>query len=173
MNILMQILDEGQIEDAQGRNVSFAHTVICMTSNAGSTDKSTGVGFNKTIEDISKEKAMKALREFLRPEFISRIDEIIVFHPLTEENYAGIAGLMLEEMRVPLAEKGITLDYTKEALREIASEAFGKKYGAREIRRVIRDRVEDAIAYEMIDHDAALTSITVTTDEQGVKVIFA
>ena len=173
MNILMQILDEGQIEDAQGRNVSFAHTVICMTSNAGSTDKSTGVGFNKTQEDISREKALKALRDFLRPEFISRIDEIIVFHPLTEENYAGIAGLMLEEMRVPLAEKGITLDYTKEALRGIAAEAFGKKYGAREIRRVIRDRVEDAIAYEMIDNNAALKSVTVTTDEQGIKVEFA
>ncbi|MCR4646771.1 MAG: ATP-dependent Clp protease ATP-binding subunit [Oscillospiraceae bacterium] len=173
MNILMQILDEGQIEDAQGRNVSFAHTVICMTSNAGSTDKSTGVGFNRTVEDITREKAMKALQDFLRPEFISRIDEIIVFHPLTEEDYAGIAGLMLEEMRTPLTEKGITLDYTKEALREIAAEAFGKKYGAREIRRVIRDRVEDAIAFEMIDNDAELKSVLVTTDENGVKVDFA
>ena len=172
MNILMQILDEGQIEDAQGRNVSFAHTVICMTSNAGSTDKSVGVGFNKTIEDISREKAMKALREFLRPEFISRIDEIIVFHPLTEENYADIAGLMLEEMRVPLAEKGIRLAFDCEALEKIAAEAFGKKYGAREIRRVIRDRVEDQIAYEMIDNGAKLNLVHVTTDGDQVKVEF-
>ena len=172
MNILMQILDEGQIEDAQGRNVSFAHTVICMTSNAGSTDKSVGVGFNKTIEDISREKAMKALREFLRPEFISRIDEIIVFHPLTEENYADIAGLMLEEMRVPLVEKGIRLAFDREALQKIAAEAFGKKYGAREIRRVIRDRVEDQIAYEMIDNGAKLNLVHVTTDGDQVKVEF-
>lgn len=172
MNILMQILDEGQIEDAQGRTVSFAHTVICMTSNAGSTDKSTGVGFNKTVEDISREKAMKALRDFLRPEFISRIDEIIVFHPLTESNYADIAGLMLEEMRVPLAEKGIGLSYDRPALEKIAAEAFGKKYGAREIRRVLRDRVEDAIAYEIIDREAKLTQVQITAEQDAVKVNF-
>ena len=172
MNILMQILDEGQIEDAQGRTVSFAHTVICMTSNAGSTDQTTGVGFNKTIEDISKEKAMKALREFLRPEFISRIDEIIVFHPLTEGNYADIAGLMLEEMRIPLAEKGIGLEYDRSALEKIAAEAFGKRYGAREIRRVLRDHVEDAIAYEMIDSGTKLARIHVTTENDAVKVKF-
>lgn len=172
MNILMQILDEGQIEDAQGRTVSFAHTVICMTSNAGSTDQTTGVGFNKTIEDISKEKAMKALREFLRPEFISRIDEIIVFHPLTEGNYADIAGLMLEEMRIPLAEKGIGLEYDRSALEKIAAEAFGRRYGAREIRRVLRDHVEDAIAYEMIDSGTKLARIHVTTENDAVKVKF-
>lgn len=172
MNILMQILDEGQIEDAQGRNVSFAHTVICMTSNAGSTDKSTGVGFNKTAEEISKDKALKALRDFLRPEFISRIDEIIVFRPLTEENYADIAGLMLEEMRVPLAEKGIGLDFDRESLLKIAAEAFGKKYGAREIRRVLRSRVEDVIAEEMIDNGVVLKHVSVTTDENGVKLNF-
>ena len=172
MNILMQILDEGQIEDAQGRNVSFAHTVICMTSNAGSTDQSTGVGFNKTAEDITKERAMKALRDFLRPEFISRIDEIIVFKPLTQENYAGIARLMLEEMRVPLAEKGIGLFYDDAALDAIAAEAFGKRYGAREIRRVIRDRVEDAIAYEMIDKSSVLERVDITAQDENVKVAF-
>lgn len=172
MNILMQILDEGQIEDAQGRTVSFAHTVICMTSNAGSTDRSTGVGFNKTVDEISKDKAMKALREFLRPEFISRIDEIIVFKSLTVENYASIARLMLEEMRVPLAEKGIGLEYDTAALEKIAAEAFGKRYGAREIRHVIRDRIEDAIAYEMIDIGTKLKSIHITADDTGVKVEF-
>lgn len=172
MNILMQILDEGQIEDAQGRTVSFAHTIICMTSNAGSTDKSTGVGFNKTFEEISKEKAMKALREFLRPEFISRIDEIIVFHPLTQENYADIAALMIEEMRAPLAVKGIGIKYDHAALEKIAEEAFGKKYGAREIRRVLRDRVEDVIAEEMIDKGIVLSNVTITADETGVKLVF-
>ncbi len=172
MNILMQILDEGQIEDAQGRTVSFAHTVICMTSNAGSSDKSTGVGFNKTAEDISRDKAMKALREFLRPEFISRIDEIIVFRPLSEEDYTKIAGLMLDEMREPLAEKGISLHYDEAALRLIGAEAFGKKYGAREIRRVIRDRVEDPIASELIDQGTLLHEISITGDEE-VKVTFS
>ncbi len=170
MNILMQILDEGQIEDAQGRTVSFAHTVICMTSNAGSTDKSTGVGFNKTAEDISKEKALKALRDFLRPEFISRIDEIIVFKPLTEKDYSAIAGLMLDEMKTPLNEKGIILQYDQSALDKIAEEAFGKRYGAREIRRVLRDRVEDVIASEMIDEGKILHNVLITTEEQKVKV---
>ena len=99
MNILLQILDEGRINDSQGRSVSFENTVIVMTSNAGSTDRDTGVGFNKTDSDIAKDKAMKALRDFLRPEFLGRIDEIVVFNPLTEENYAGIAGLMLDEMK--------------------------------------------------------------------------
>ncbi|MBE6876687.1 MAG: ATP-dependent Clp protease ATP-binding subunit [Ruminococcus sp.] len=172
MNILMQILDEGQIEDAQGRTVSFAHTVICMTSNAGSTDKSTGVGFNKTAEDISTEKAVKALRDFLRPEFISRIDEIIVFRPLTEKDYASIAGLMLDEMKTPMNEKGITLEYEQEALDKIAKEAFGKRYGAREIRRVLRDHVEDAIASEMIDNGTILHKVLVTTENDAVKLSF-
>ncbi|MBR1529544.1 MAG: ATP-dependent Clp protease ATP-binding subunit [Oscillospiraceae bacterium] len=172
MNILMQILDEGQIEDAQGRTVSFAHTVICMTSNAGSTDKSTGVGFNKTVEDISKEKALKALRDFLRPEFISRIDEIIVFRPLTEQDYASIAGLMLDEMKAPLEEKGITLTYKRAALECIAAEAFGKRYGAREIRRVLRDHVEDAIAAEMIDNGTVIKNVLVTEQDHAVKINF-
>ena len=138
MNILLQILDEGRINDSQGRSVSFENTVIVMTSNAGSTDRDTGVGFNKTDSDIAKDKAMKALREFLRPEFLGRIDEIVVFNPLTEENFAGIAGLMLDEMKSPLEEKHISLRYTNEALKTIAHKAYGQKLGARDIRRVIR-----------------------------------
>ena len=131
MNILLQILDEGRINDSQGRSVSFENTVIVMTSNAGSTDRDTGVGFNKTDSDIAKDKAMKALRDFLRPEFLGRIDEIVVFNPLTEENYAGIAGLMLDEMKSPLEEKHISLRYTDEALKTIAHKAYGQKLGAR------------------------------------------
>ncbi len=168
MNILMQILDEGQIEDAQGRTVSFAHTIICMTSNAGSTDKSMGVGFHRTAEEISKEKAMKGLRDFLRPEFISRIDEIIVFHTLKEEDFAQIAGLMLEEMREPLAEKGITFTFDEAAQRWIAAEAFGKRYGARDIRKIIREYIEDAIASEIIDKGTVLHRIDVTCEESLV-----
>ncbi len=146
MNILMQILDEGKIDDAQGRTVNFENTVICMTSNAGSTDKSIGVGFNRTDTEISKEKAMKGLREFLRPEFISRIDEIVVFRNLTKPDFEKIAALMLDEMKQPLAEKNITLQYDAAALAAIAEEAYGKPYGARDIRRVIRQIVEDQIA---------------------------
>ena len=138
MNILMQILDEGKIDDAQGRTVSFENTVICMTSNAGSTDKSIGVGFNRTDTEISKEKAMKGLREFLRPEFISRIDEIVVFRNLEKKDFEKIAALMLDEMKQPLLEKNITMQYDDAALAAIAEDSYGKPYGARDIRRVIR-----------------------------------
>lgn len=151
MNILLQILDEGKVNDAQGRSVSFENTIIAMTSNAGSTDKGTGVGFNKSEKDISKEKAMKALSDFLRPEFLSRIDEVIVFNPLTVENYEQIAALMLDEMKEPLAEKGISLKYGKKTLSAIANKAFGKKYGARDIRKVIRTEIEDRIAELIIN----------------------
>lgn len=146
MNILLQILDEGRVTDSQGRTVNFENTIIVMTSNAGSTDKSTGIGFNKTESEVSKEKSMKALSEFLRPEFLSRIDEIVTFAPLTKENYESIAALMLDEMKDPLAEKGITLKYSKKALTAIADKAFGQKFGARDIRKVIREEIEDRVA---------------------------
>jgi len=151
MNILLQILDEGKVNDAQGRSVSFENTIIAMTSNAGSTDKGTGVGFNKSDKEISKEKAMKALSDFLRPEFLSRIDEVIVFNPLTAEDFEQIAALMLDEMKEPLAEKGITLKYTKKSLTAIANKAFGKKFGARDIRKIIRTDIEDKIAELIIE----------------------
>lgn len=151
MNILLQILDEGKVNDAQGRSVNFENTIIAMTSNAGSTDKGTGVGFNKTEGDISKEKAMKALSDFLRPEFLSRIDEVVVFNPLTVENYEQIAALMLDEMKEPLAEKGITLKYSKKALTAIAEKSQGKKFGARDIRKVIRTEIEDKVASLIIN----------------------
>lgn len=171
MNILLQILDEGRINDSQGRSVSFENTVIVMTSNAGSTDRDTGVGFNKTDSDIAKDKAMKALRDFLRPEFLGRIDEIVVFNPLTEENYAGIAGLMLDEMKSPLEEKHISLRYTDEALKTIAHKAYGQKLGARDIRRVIRNEVEDKIAELLIDKgEGAVSAVAVSADNGEIKV---
>lgn len=171
MNILLQILDEGRINDSQGRSVSFENTVIVMTSNAGSTDRDTGVGFNKTDSDIAKDKAMKALRDFLRPEFLGRIDEIVVFNPLTEENYAGIAGLMLDEMKSPLEEKHISLRYTDEALKTIAHKAYGQKLGARDIRRVIRNEVEDKIAELLIDKGAgAVSAVAISADNGEIKV---
>lgn len=168
MNILLQILDEGRINDSQGRSVSFENTVIVMTSNAGSTDRDTGVGFNKTDSDISKDKA---LRDFLRPEFLGRIDEIVVFNPLTEENYAGIAGLMLDEMKSPLEEKHISLRYTDEALKTIAHKAYGQKLGARDIRRVIRNEVEDKIAELLIDKgEGAVSAVAISADNGEIKV---
>ena len=169
MNILLQILDEGRVTDSQGRTVNFENTIIVMTSNAGSTDKSTGIGFNKTESEVSKEKSMKALSDFLRPEFLSRIDEIVTFAPLTKENYESIAALMLDEMKDPLAEKGITLKYSKKALTAIADKAFGQKFGARDIRRVIREEIEDKIA-ELIITSTANPFKTIKIGEKKGKL---
>ncbi len=170
MNILLQILDEGRITDAQGRTVSFENTVIAMTSNAGSSDKSTGVGFNKSAEDISKEKAMKALSEFLRPEFLSRVDEVVVFKPLTKDDFCKIAALMLDEMKEPLAEKDITFKYDDKALEIIAEKSFGSKFGARDIRRVIRKEIEDRIANIIIEQNGGVSGIGITSDGNELKV---
>ena len=164
MNILMQILDEGKVDDAHGKTVNFENTIICMTSNAGSTDKSTGVGFNRTQDEITKEKAMKGLRDFLRPEFISRIDEIVVFRQLSKKDFEGIAALMLDEMKEPLEEKNITLTYTDEALALIAEKSHGKPYGARDIRRVIRQEIEDKIAEIIIDRASEVDAINIAAD---------
>ncbi|MBP3309349.1 MAG: AAA family ATPase [Ruminococcus sp.] len=170
MNILMQILDEGKVDDAHGRTVNFENTIICMTSNAGSTDKSMGVGFNRTENEISRDKAMKGLRDFLRPEFISRIDEIVVFKQLTKEDFASIAALMLDEMKEPLAEKSITLSYDEAALKLIAEKSFGKPYGARDIRRVIRQEIEDKIAEIIIERASEVNEIVVSADDNTITV---
>ena len=167
MNILLQILDEGKINDSQGRSVSFENTVIVMTSNAGSTDKDTGVGFNKTDSEISHDKAMKALKDFLRPEFLGRIDEVIVFNPLTEEDYAKIAALMLDEMKEPLEEKNIKLSYDDKALKAIAKKSHDKHLGARDIRRVIRNDIEDKIASILIDSDDKISAAAISADDEG------
>ena len=150
MNVLLQILDEGKINDAQGRTVNFENTVICMTSNAGSADKVGETGFNKTIQDMSKEKNLKALRDFLRPEFLSRVDEIIAFAPLTETDLEAIAALMLAEYKEPLKEKEIDLGWNEDALQILCEKAKGGRFGARDLRRVIRKEVEDRIAEGII-----------------------
>ncbi len=171
MNIMLQILDEGKVNDAQGRSVSFENTIIVMTSNAGSTDKDTGVGFNKTTADITRERAMKALSQFLRPEFLGRVDEIVVFNPLTEENYAEIAGLMLSEMKEPLLEKGIKFVFDENATKLCAKKAYGKKLGARDIRHVIRDEVEELVANAIIDSgENALCAISLTADSEKFSI---
>ncbi len=169
MNILMQILDEGRIDDAHGRTVNFENTIICMTSNAGSTDKSIGVGFNRTENEISADKAMKGLREFLRPEFISRIDEVVVFRQLTKADFADIAALMLDEMKEPLSEKEIALTYDREVLELIAERAYGKPYGARDIRRVIRQDIEDIIADIIINQGYDIGEIVLSVKDNEIK----
>ncbi len=151
MNILLQILDEGKITDAQGRTVAFDNTVIVMTSNAGSERTDTALGFGKTAESASAEKAMKALREFLRPEFIGRVDEVVIFRPLDQNDFEKIAVLMLDELVEPLRDKGITFTYTQEAVRLIAERSIGGTRGARELRNYIRRNVEDRIATKIID----------------------
>lgn len=171
MNILLQILDEGKVNDSHGRAVNFENTVICMTSNAGSSDGSAGMGFGKTAGDLSKEKAMKALRDFLRPEFLGRVDEIVVFSPLSVENYADIARLMLSEMTEALSENGITLTISDDAYRWIAEKAYGGKYGGRDIRRIIRTELEDKIANLIISAENTPTKISVKTNKAGALVI--
>lgn len=150
MNILLQILDEGKINDAQGRTVDFSNTVICMTSNAGSTDQSGATGFGKKLEVASADKSLKALQEFLRPEFLGRVDEVITFHPLSQENLEKIAALMLEEYKPGLTAHGITLEYEQPALAAIVDQS-STKYGARELRRTIRKAVEDPVAEALVD----------------------
>ena len=170
MNLLLQILDEGKIDDAQGRTINFEHTIIIMTSNAGSTDKTTGVGFNRTAEDISRDKALKALKDFLRPEFVGRIDEIIVFKPLTVEDHEKIADLMLKETAEALSERGITLKWDAAALAWVAKQSHGQRYGARDIRRVLREHVEDRVAALIVDAEQSPRVITVTGAEDGLSV---
>ena len=162
MNLLLQILDEGKINDAQGRTVNFENTVICMTSNAGSGDKTGETGFNRTIAQMSRDKSIKALGEFLRPEFMSRVDEIVTFAPLSPESLKRIAALMLGEYKEPLAAKGIGLSWTEAALALLCEKAKGGKFGARDLRRVIRKEVEDAIAGKIISGEP-LTAIEVDT----------
>ncbi len=151
LNILLQILDEGRITDSQGRTVNFENTVICMTSNAGSSERSSETGFNKTAEQRNENKVMRALREFLRPEFLGRVDEVVIFKPLSEESLCRIAQLMIEEYHQPLAEKGVELAYTDEVLKWLVKESGAAQFGARDLRRTIRKKVEDPLAERFVE----------------------
>lgn len=173
MNILLQILDEGKITDSQGRNVSFENTIIAMTSNAGSSSGMNGVGFAKTQSDVTKERAMKGLRDFLRPEFLARVDEVVVFKPLSEDSYAKIAKLNLEELRGPLEEKKLSLSISDDVYAAVAKKAFGGKFGGRDIRRVIRTEIEDKIAELLIENSEkqfSAVEIAVSGDEITVNL---
>ena len=170
MNILLQILDEGKITDAQGRNVSFENTVIIMTSNAGSNRGAGALGFAKSKNEASKEKALKALSEFLRPEFIGRVDEVVVFNDLTQHDYERIAALMLGELVSPLADKGIALAWDDKATETVARLSVDGTRGARDLRNVIRRNVEDVITIRIVNGaDKPFNAVNITAD--GDKVI--
>ena len=173
MNILLQILDEGKTNDAHGRTVSFANTIIIMTSNAGSQKAETSLGFGKSSKEISKEKVLKALNEFLRPEFIGRVDEIVVFNPLSEEDYEKIAVLMMNEMKTVLKDKGIEFTYDDNTPSAIVSKMDGNIRGARDLRNVIRRNIEDKVSTLMIDNmGAAMNRILVTSTDNNIRVTF-
>ncbi len=171
MNILLQILDEGRITDAQGRTVDFTNTVIVMTSNAGSAQNAAALGFNRTQQQADGDKMRRALQDFLRPEFLSRVDEILVFHSLTKENFVAIARLMLEEYTPALEEKGIRFTFDDEAVKVLAEKAFGGKSGARDLRNTIRRDVEDKIASLLVEHAGeTVTGIAVSAKDGAVQV---
>ena len=168
LNILLQILDEGRITDSHGRTVSFENTVIVMTSNAGSNVRSSAMGFNRTAEEAEKNRVMNALSEFLRPEFLGRVDEIVVFRALDENDYTRIAGLLLDEIKDSMQEKGILFGYDEDAARLIARKSFGNRSGGRAIRRTIRREVEDRIAELLVEsagNPPAMLKITAEGDE--------
>lgn len=170
LNILLQILDEGKVTDAHGRAVNFENTVIVMTSNAGSTSNDSALGFGKTQEDASKERVMKALSEFLRPEFIARVDEVIVFNTLTKDNFVKIANLMLSEYVPTLEEKHIKFTFDDKACEYLAEKSCSGKSGARDLRNTIRREVEEKIASAMIESgNDGISAINVTSD--GEKII--
>ena len=171
LNVLLQILDDGRVTDAQGRTVNFENTVVIMTTNAGSNVKSGSLGFGMTANDQNKERVMKALNDFLRPEFINRVDEIVYFNQLTEENFKAIAGLMLGELREVLAEKGMELAYDESVLDDLAKKSYSLTYGARNLRRTIQKEIEDRIAAEIVDtHQGRVKRIVLSADETGILV---
>ena len=151
LNILLQILDDGRITDAQGRIVNFENTIIVMTSNAGSDRKGGSVGFGQTLSDQAKEKAMKALNEFLRPEFINRVDEVVCFNRLSESDFRSIADIMLKELCAALEDRGITLTWDNGLSDYLVKKSYSVVYGARNLRRTIQKDVEDPIAEKIID----------------------
>ena len=172
LNILLQILDDGHITDAHGRKVNFENTVIVMTSNAGSNSKVGSVGFDRTAEEQGKERAMKALQDFLRPEFINRVDEIVYFHQLTEDNFKNIASLMLSELKDSLAERHISLTWDDSLLDYLVKKSYSAAYGARNLRRCIQKELEDVIAQRIIESwQHPVTQLKASADGDQVQLI--
>ena len=172
LNVLLQILDDGRITDAQGRVVNFENTVIVMTSNAGSDRRDGSVGFGRSVSEQTKEKAMKALSEFLRPEFINRVDEVICFNRLTEENFRGIADIMLHELKDALQERGIGLMWEDSVIDYLVKNSYSITYGARNLRRTIQKDIEDGIAERIIDSfDSPISQIKLTAPENRIEIL--
>ena len=172
LNVLLQILDDGQITDAHGRKVNFENTVIVMTSNAGSDNKASGaVGFGGSADDQGKERIMKALQDFLRPEFLNRVDEIVCFNHLTKENFCGIARIMLEELKASLGEKGYQFRYDDALVDYLAEKSYSLTYGARNLRRLIQKELEDPMAAKIIDaFEHPITQIGATAKDGAVQL---
>ena len=172
LNVLLQILDDGQITDAHGRKVNFENTVIVMTSNAGSDTKSAGaVGFCGSADDQGRERIMKALQDFLRPEFLNRVDEIVCFNHLTKENFAGIACIMLDELKASLGDKGYTLRYDEALVDYLVEKSYSLTYGARNLRRLIQKELEDPMAARIIDaFEHPITQISATVRDGAVQL---
>jgi ATP-dependent Clp protease ATP-binding subunit ClpB len=172
LNILLQILDDGHITDAHGRRVNFENTVVIMTSNAGSDKNNAPIGYAGGVARQSREKALKALSDFLRPEFINRVDEVVAFNPLTAEHFGTIAGLMMKELADNLLERSLHFTWDDEALTALAEKSFSAKYGARNLRRTIQKDVEDAIASLVITgHQEPYTHMKAVVKDGAVTVI--
>jgi len=172
LNILLQILDDGRITDAQGRLVNFENTIIVMTSNAGSDRKDGALGFGKSLTDQSKEKSLKALNEILRPEFLNRVDEIICFNRLTEDDFRKIASIMLGDLKKSLEDRGISLTWDETVIDYLVKKSYSVAYGARNLRRAIQKDIEDAIAERIIDSFVApIRAIQLTTNEGDIVLI--
>ena len=171
LNVLLQVLDDGRITDAQGRVVNFENTIIVMTSNAGSEGRVGGLGFGRTENDMVKEKTMSALREFLRPEFLNRVDEIITFNHLTEEHFLGIADIMLNELKDSLALRGLSLVWSENLKKLLVKKAYSAVYGARNLRRTIQRELEDPISQAIIDSfESPISSIYADAENDAVKL---
>ena len=171
LNILLQILDDGRVTDAHGRTVNFENTIIVMTSNAGSNKSETQLGFGKTAETLKNEKAVKALEEILRPEFLGRVDEIVVFSALNVEALTKISALMLNEIKEPLADRGVELKYDDKALSALAKMSVDKPRGARELRNAVRRNVEDKITDLLVERfDNPPPEITVTAKDDEIVI---
>jgi len=172
MNILLQILDDGRITDAQGRTVNFENTVIVMTTNAGSDKRTGSVGFNLSVDEQGKAKAIKALNDFLRPEFINRVDEIVYFNHLSEENIRAIASLMLTDLQTVMTERNLHLTWEESVIGYLAEKGYSAVYGARNLQRLIQKEIEDAIATEIVDrHRGAVSQVKLTMEDGAVKVL--
>ena len=171
LNILLQVLDDGRITDAKGRLVNFENTIIVMTSNAGSEGRVGGLGFGRSDQDMVKDKTMKALQEFLRPEFINRVDEIITFNHLTEENFLGIADIMLGELRSSLEARGLSLSIADGVRELLVKKAFSVTYGARNLRRTIQRDLEDPISEKIIDSfESPISAIHISVEGESIQV---